>query len=295
MARGDHIWVPCAGYTHHGIDAGDGHVIHFIGTDKTKELAEVRRTPIAEFGPPGEIRVQQYASGATYPPDEVVRRAASQIGKRGYNLLTNNCEVLAKWAKTGDPSSEQALRAMSAALGVGATVAGATAAVGLAGAVGMAGLSGGAQLMSGLATVGGGSSAFGAVALGAVPTAAAVYIFQQAMRDDPTQTAQERRARQIARRTAAGAGVGSVLLALAALYYAGSRVGLSAAGITSGLNAVGSVAGGGMGAGIGVVGVGMSLASVAAGWAAYNHAGGDQPMPRLLGFEGAAPLAPEFG
>lgn len=292
MARGDHIWVPRTGYTHHGIDEGSGHVIHFIGVDKSKQLAEVRRTPIAEFGEPSEICVQQYAPGTTYTPDVVVSRAASQIGKRGYNLLTNNCEVLAKWAKTGDPSSEQVLRALSTALGVGAAVAGATGAVSLTSAVAAAGLHGGAQLMSGLATVGQGSSVAGVVTLGAIPTAAAIYIFHQAMRDDPTQTDQERQARRIARLTAVGAGVGTTVLAVLALHHAGSR-GLSAAGITSGLNAIGSVVGGGMGTGVGVVGAGMSLASIAAGWAAYKQAGGDQPMPRLLGFDGPGLLAPE--
>ncbi len=294
MARGDHIWVPRPGYNHHGIDEGGGHVIHFTGVGMSKELAEVRRTPIAEFGEQSAIRLQQYAPGTTYSPDEVVRRAASQLGKRGYDLLTNNCEVLAKWAKTGDPSSAQVLGALSKAVGVGATVAGASAAVSLAGAARMAGVHGGAHLMSGLATIGQGSSVAGVVILGAVPTAAAVYIFQQAMQDDPTQPEQERRARRIARNTAIGAGIGAVALAILALYYAGSR-GLSAAGITSGLNAIGSTVGGGMGTGVGVVGAGMSLASVAAGWVAYRRAGGDQPMPRLLGFDGTGQLAPELG
>ena len=29
MARGDHIFVYCLGYSHHGVDCGDGDVIHF--------------------------------------------------------------------------------------------------------------------------------------------------------------------------------------------------------------------------------------------------------------------------
>lgn len=51
---------------------------------------------------------------------------------------------------------------------------------------------------------------------------------------------------------AVGAGVGGAT-SFAALYFGGSVVGLSAAGITSGLAAAGSIIGGGMVAGIGVL------------------------------------------
>ena len=51
---------------------------------------------------------------------------------------------------------------------------------------------------------------------------------------------------------ALGAGVGGVT-SFAALYFGGSVVGLSAAGITSGLAAAGAVVGGGMAAGIAVL------------------------------------------
>lgn len=51
---------------------------------------------------------------------------------------------------------------------------------------------------------------------------------------------------------ALGAGVGGVA-SFAALYFGGSVVGLSAAGITSGLAAAGSIVGGGMAAGVAVL------------------------------------------
>lgn len=65
-----------------------------------------------------------------------------------------------------------------------------------------------------------------------------------------------------------GAGIG---IGFAALYYGGSVVGLSAAGITSGLAAAGGIIGGGMAAGIAVLaapavilsGVGIGVASYA--------------------------------
>ena len=55
---------------------------------------------------------------------------------------------------------------------------------------------------------------------------------------------------------AAGAAVGSALggaASFTALYFGGSVVGLSAAGITSGLAAAGAIVGGGMAAGVGVL------------------------------------------
>lgn len=57
---------------------------------------------------------------------------------------------------------------------------------------------------------------------------------------------------------AAGAAVGSTLggaASFTALYFGGSVVGLSAAGITSGLAAAGAIVGGGMAVGVGVLAV----------------------------------------
>ena len=42
MAIGDHIFVQCTGYSHHGIDCGDGSVIHFDFTPVRKLFSCVR-------------------------------------------------------------------------------------------------------------------------------------------------------------------------------------------------------------------------------------------------------------
>ena len=62
---------------------------------------------------------------------------------------------------------------------------------------------------------------------------------------------------------ALGAGVGGVA-SFAALYFGGSVVGLSAAGITSGLAAAGAVVGGGMAAGVAVLAAPVAILGGAA-------------------------------
>ena len=40
MAKGDHLFVYCGGYSHHGIDVGDGNVIHFDSTPFRKFVGQ---------------------------------------------------------------------------------------------------------------------------------------------------------------------------------------------------------------------------------------------------------------
>lgn len=61
---------------------------------------------------------------------------------------------------------------------------------------------------------------------------------------------------------ALGAGIGGAT-SFAALYFGGSVVGLSAAGITSGLAAAGSIVGGGMAAGVGVLAAPVAILAAA--------------------------------
>ena len=42
-----------------------------------------------------------------YSGDETVARARGELGKEGYNLVTNNCEHFAIWCKTGLQESSQ--------------------------------------------------------------------------------------------------------------------------------------------------------------------------------------------
>jgi hypothetical protein len=106
MARGDQIYVmqPLlnlqAIYEHHGIDCGDGTVIHYR---KNSDIIE--RTSLAEFTKGQLLYVKHYPTSFT--PDVVMHRAQSRLGEDEYNLLFNNCEHFATWCKTGVSHSFQ--------------------------------------------------------------------------------------------------------------------------------------------------------------------------------------------
>jgi hypothetical protein len=108
MARGDQIYVyrefmNLKGvYQHHGIDCGDGTVIHYR---KPSEIVE--RTSFETFSRGNPVYVLQYTDGFCFIPDIVVSRAESRLNERKYNLLFNNCEHFATWCKTGISESVQ--------------------------------------------------------------------------------------------------------------------------------------------------------------------------------------------
>lgn len=107
MAYGDQIYVmrPLVGlegvYEHHGIDCGDGTVIHY---SKVGE-ATVRRTSLAAFANGHRVYLKQY--DYSFIAEDVVQRAESRLGEQRYSLVANNCEHFATWCKTGVQASSQ--------------------------------------------------------------------------------------------------------------------------------------------------------------------------------------------
>ncbi|KAA1248291.1 lecithin retinol acyltransferase family protein [Mycobacterium simiae] len=270
MAKGEHIWVTRPlGYTHHGIDCGDGTVIHFTGEPGKKSDAAVARTTIGDFALDSIVHVREYSR-----KDDVVTvigRAESKLGSREYNLVTNNCEHFATWCCTGKTASQQVrmVGSLTTSGAAAATSLGTT--VGVVSAVGsVAGVSG-AGLMSGLATAGhliGGGAAAGPLALALAPAALSVGAVQIGLRGDKTLPKAENDARRdgrvasVAGAAAAGAG------GMAAITVAGTT-GLSAAGITSGLAAIGAGVGGGMLAGTVAVAAAPAVVAGTVGLGAY--------------------------
>ena len=119
MAAGDHIYVYCRGYSHHGIDCGDGTVIHFDATpwqqlrrDRERE-GTIKRVVWDEFAQGRPVYVRPYDRVDSL--DIVLARAQSRLGHGGYDLFGNNCEHFAVWCKTGNPISTQILSAVDAA------------------------------------------------------------------------------------------------------------------------------------------------------------------------------------
>ncbi|WP_432477679.1 lecithin retinol acyltransferase family protein [Nocardioides sp. GXQ0305] len=107
MARGDHVYVRRGRrYSHHGIDCGDGTVIHYVGARGT--VRHVARTPVEEFAVGSQVRVRTYDQrlGA----EEAVGNAESRLGTSGYHLVRNNCEHFAAWCCTGQAASSQVRR-----------------------------------------------------------------------------------------------------------------------------------------------------------------------------------------
>ncbi len=104
MARGDHVFVRRGRrYSHHGIDCGDGTVIHYVGPRGSERV--VARTPMDQFAAGAVVRVRAYAD--RLPAEETVRNAESRLGTTGYHLMRNNCEHLAAWCCTGRSASSQ--------------------------------------------------------------------------------------------------------------------------------------------------------------------------------------------
>ena len=107
---GDHIYVRRKGllYSHHGIYAGKGTVIHFKGADKEKRDPSVIITDIDNFLSSGELKKRNYKS--RLPNDETLRIARDHLSKKGYSLVFNNCEHFATYCATGKKKSIQVRR-----------------------------------------------------------------------------------------------------------------------------------------------------------------------------------------
>ncbi|MEY2979543.1 MAG: lecithin retinol acyltransferase family protein [Prochlorotrichaceae cyanobacterium] len=117
MAKGDHLYVDrgLGSFTHHGIDCGDGTVIHY------KDGQSILRSTRAFFSGGRPIQVRYYAQAD--PADVVLKRAMSRLGERDYHLVFNNCEHFATWCKTGQHHSQQVNQAMAASV-VGGVIGG---------------------------------------------------------------------------------------------------------------------------------------------------------------------------
>lgn len=105
MARGDQVYaireVIGIPYEHHGIDCGDGTVIHY---SKLGE-ASITRTPHDVFARDSIVYIKQQPTA--FIADVVIERAQSRLGERQYDLFFNNCEHFANWCKTGNAECTQ--------------------------------------------------------------------------------------------------------------------------------------------------------------------------------------------
>jgi len=110
LKQGDHIYVKRKRllYSHHGIYAGKGAVIHYKGADKEKRDPAVIITDIDNFLNSGKLRRRNYKK--RFPYSETLRIATEHLSKKGYSLAFNNCEHFAAYCVTGKKKSVQVRR-----------------------------------------------------------------------------------------------------------------------------------------------------------------------------------------
>lgn len=109
---GTHLIVKHFGYSHHGIYAGRGRVIHYSGFAHLFKKHPIEMTSIESFSHGKKIIVQSY-SNPKFKGRKVVRRMRSRMHENNYHLIINNCEHLCTWAITGVESSPQVFRMMN--------------------------------------------------------------------------------------------------------------------------------------------------------------------------------------
>ena len=267
MAKGDHIRVDRGAYFHHGIDVGDGTVIHFTGEPGQKSGAAIKRTSMNEFLSGGKAEIIKYSKSSA--PSTVVAVALRHVGETGYNLITNNCEHFSRYCKTGQKKSEQVkdIVVSGSAVGGGA-VATQAAITGVSAAGAVAGLSG-PGVMAGLAAIGPGGAIGGVVTLAAAPAIVANLTVNKVLEDDKNLHKSELNARTAGRHAAKA---GTLLAAggtVATISTVGSA-GLGAAGITTGLATIGGTVGGGMVAGTAIAVAAPATAAALTGYGIYK-------------------------
>lgn len=109
---GAHLIVNHFGYTHHGIYAGKGRVIHYSGLAHLFKKQPIEITSLSKFTHGKKIMIRQYDQ-PKYAGRIVVRRMRSRMHENNYHLIINNCEHLCSWAITGVESSPQVLKMMN--------------------------------------------------------------------------------------------------------------------------------------------------------------------------------------
>lgn len=109
---GAHLIVHHFGYTHHGIYAGKGRVIHYSGFAHFFKKQPIEVTSIQAFSHGKNIDIREYLD-PKFKGRLVVRRMRSRMHENNYHLIINNCEHLCSWAITGVESSPQVIKMMN--------------------------------------------------------------------------------------------------------------------------------------------------------------------------------------
>ncbi|MFL6602918.1 MAG: lecithin retinol acyltransferase family protein [Steroidobacteraceae bacterium] len=105
LEPGTELIVDRLAYRHHGIYVGGGLVIHYAGWI-TYRHGLIEAIPLGNFAGKRPVRVGRVPAEARHGED-IVRRARSRLGERGYDVLKNNCEHFCSWCQVGESRSTQ--------------------------------------------------------------------------------------------------------------------------------------------------------------------------------------------
>jgi len=106
---GAHLVTPRVGFTHHGIYAGDGKVIHYGSLGESLRRRPVEMVSVERFAHQHAVWIRAPRTAGP-DGDTVVRRARSRIGENRYSLFSNNCEHFCEWCMHGEQRSYQVER-----------------------------------------------------------------------------------------------------------------------------------------------------------------------------------------
>jgi hypothetical protein len=127
LNAGDHVsfYKTDLYYAHHGIvcEARTNYlrVIHYFNTLEHARTALMKGSiyiaaiiesewTVNLTSKSEDVYLHHYDTITCYSNQETLERAFSQLGKRGYSLIGNNCEHWARWCRTGEHYSEQIIK-----------------------------------------------------------------------------------------------------------------------------------------------------------------------------------------
>ena len=105
MAAGDHLVVRYGFYFHHGVDLGNGFIVHFGSGLRDKRRAKVEITAFDRFSNGQPVVI--HPKSAYYTAEEIINRAKSRLGETAYDVCENNCEHFVHWCRYGVSVSPQ--------------------------------------------------------------------------------------------------------------------------------------------------------------------------------------------
>jgi hypothetical protein len=105
----DNYFVGLNAYQHYGVYIGNKKVIHFApleGQEISMKNGIIHETTLEKFlnGRALQIDTQNEKK---FSDNEIINRARSRLGEKGYDLVINNCEHFARWCVTGEHVSYQ--------------------------------------------------------------------------------------------------------------------------------------------------------------------------------------------